>query len=331
MAPAFPPGYVRFDDVRESLPELTSVRVSESVELETLHLSGPGPAIVFVHGGLGSLWNPYPQLAAFEGNHELVTYALAGNGNSTTRPEQSLAGHVSDLQSLLDELDVTNPIVHGHSYGTAVAIEYAKRHPTAGLVLHAGGDHDLTPAWEKPLLRLFLALRLYHIPTNDALVRQLAYSVGFHEETSEAVVEDFLQSNPLPHRRSAWTTVTEAFWGYDGRTDIERVGVPTLVIHGPADGIVPVEVARGTASRIPGSVFCQVQRTGHVAMIERPSAYNSLLEALVETIRDDRDLETAVRESIDGKHSSNVPDDRNSCCSNRCTTPPTPAVVAPNR
>ncbi|WP_233737814.1 alpha/beta fold hydrolase [Halocatena pleomorpha] len=155
----------------------------ESVELETLHLSGPAPAIVFVHGGLGSLLNPYLQLDTFEGNHELATYALASNGYSTTRQEQSLSGHVVDLVNLLDELGITNPIIHGHSYGIALAIEYAKRHPTAGLVLHAGGNHDLTPAWEKPLLRIFLPLRRYKILANNALIRQLAYNVGFHEET----------------------------------------------------------------------------------------------------------------------------------------------------
>ncbi|WP_415378928.1 alpha/beta fold hydrolase [Halosimplex sp. TS25] len=296
----YPPEYVPFEDVCRSLPTPRQVQVSDSVELETLHLTGPDPAIVFVHGGLGSLWNPYPQLAAFEGERELVAYSLAGNGNSTVRPTQSLAGHVSDLRQLLDELQIERPIVHGHSYGTAVAIEYAKRHPTAGVILHAGGDHDLTPAWEKPLLRLFLALRLYRIPVTDALIRQLAYTVGFHEETSRAVVEDFLQSNPLPHRRSAWTTVTDAFWGYDGRSDIDQLGMPTLVIHGPADGIVPVEVARDTANRIPGSVFCRLEGAGHVAMIERPAAYNTLIRALITAIRENRDLETAVFSSLDG-------------------------------
>jgi len=298
-ATQYPPGYVPFEDVHQSLPTPHQVSVSDSVELETVHSSGPDPAIVFVHGGLGSLWNPYPQLAAFKGEHELVTYSLAGNGNSTIRPTQSLAGHVSDLRHLLDELQIERPIVHGHSYGTAVAIEYAKRHSTAGVVLHAGGDHDLTPAWEKPLLRLFLALRLYRVPVNDGLVRQLAYTVGFHEETSRAVVEDFLQSNPLPHRRSAWTTVTEAFWGYDGRSTMDRIDVPTLVIHGPADGIVPVEVGRDTASRIPNTVFCRLERTGHVAMIERPDAYNTLIQALVNAIREGYDLETAVARRLD--------------------------------
>jgi pimeloyl-ACP methyl ester carboxylesterase len=114
--------------------------------------------------------------------------------------------------------------------------------------------------------------------------------VGFHEATPRAVVEDFLRSNPMPRRRSAWTTVTDGFWGYDGRSDIDRVDVPTLVIHGPADGIVPVEVARSTAERIPDSVFCRIERTGHVAMIERPTVYNRLLRALVVTVRDGIDF-----------------------------------------
>lgn len=295
---SFPSGYVPFDEARNSLPVPSSVCVAKSIELETVHVPGSDPALVFIHGGLGSLWNPYPQLATFMGEQELVTYSLAGNGNSSDRPSQSLDGHITDLVQLLDELGIDRPILHGHSYGTAIAIEYAKRHPTAGVILHAGGDHDLTPAWEKPLLRLFLALRLYRVPLDDALIRQLAYRVGFHEDTSPAVVEDFLRSNPLPHRRSAWETVTDAFWGYDGRPDINRIDAPTLVIHGPADGIVPLDVARWTANRIPESVFCRIERTGHVAMIERPAAYNTLIRALIETIREDLNLESVVRECV---------------------------------
>jgi pimeloyl-ACP methyl ester carboxylesterase len=296
----FPTDYVPFKQVRESLPEPTLVQASETVTLETLHFPNPAPVIAFVHGGLGSLWNPYPQLNAFDNERGLVPYALAGNGNSSPRPEQSLDGHVTDLENLLDELDIDRPIVHGHSYGTAIAIEYAKRYPTSGLVLHGGGDHDLTPMWEKPLLRLGLALRLYRLPTNDALTHQLAHRVGFHDATPRAVVEDFLRSNPTPRRRSAWTTVTEAFWDYDGRSDSGWIDVPTLVIHGPGDGIVPIDVARGTAERLPDSIFCRVERTGHVAMAERPAMYNRLLRAVVEAIRTDRSLEASVRDHLGG-------------------------------
>ncbi|QIO25088.1 alpha/beta fold hydrolase [Haloarcula sp. JP-L23] len=294
---AFLPGYVRFSAAKRSVPDPTQIQASDDVALETLHVPGPDPPFVFIHGGLGSLWNPYPQLHGFAGERELVTYSLAGNGNSSNRPTQSVDGHVTDLRNLLDELNIDRPLLHGHSYGTAIAIEYAKQHPTSGLVLHGGGDYDLTPAWEKPLLRLFLALRLYNFPSNKALMRRLAYSVGTHEDTPQAVIEDFLESNPMPHKRSAWTTVTDAFWGYDGRDDMDHIECPTLVIHGPADGIVPLDVARNTAGRVPDSVFCRLERTGHIGMIERPATYNALLRAVTTTVETGQPLVDAVEDT----------------------------------
>ncbi|PQJ35946.1 hypothetical protein BSZ35_16245 [Salinibacter sp. 10B] len=293
--PDRPEGYVSFDRVHDTLPEPTPVEVSGDVTLNILHVSGPAPALVFVHGGLGSLWNPYPQLHAFRGEQELLTYALAGNGESSYRPAQSIEGHVADLKHLLDVVGVDRPILHGHSYGTAIAIEYAKRHPVRGLVLHAGGDHDLTPAWEKPLLRLFLALRLYRLLGRNALMDVLARWVACHDDTPQAVINDILQSNPMPRRRSAWRTVTEAFWGYDGRDDLDCIEAPTLVLHGPADRIVPIDVARETARRLPEAVFCRIQRTGHVAMMERPIVYNRLLRALVRAVQTSRDLDAVLQ------------------------------------
>jgi len=293
--PGRPEGYVSFDRVQAALPEPTPVEISGDVTLNTLHVSGPAPALVFVHGGLGSLWNPYPQLHAFRGEQELLTYALAGNGESSDRPAQSIEGHVADLKHLLDAVGIERPILHGHSYGTAIAIEYAKRHPVRGLVLHAGGGHDLTPAWEKPLLRFFLALRLYRLLGQNALMGVLARWAACHDDTPAAVVDDILRSNPMPRRRSAWRTVTEAFWGYDGRDQLDRIEASTLVLHGPADRIVPIEVARETARRIPGAVFGRIERTGHVAMMERPALYNRLLRALVRSVQTSRDPDAVLQ------------------------------------
>ena len=280
----FPEGYVPFRQVREELPDPELYSVSDAVTLEALHLPGPEPAIVFIHGGLGSLWNPFPQLYTFRGEQGLLTYALAGNGGFSIRPEQTIEGHVADLKNLTARLGIDRPLVHGHSYGTAIAIEYAKEHPCRGVVLHAGGDHDLTPPWEKPLLRLFLALRLYRVFPETAAMRALARWAACHEETPDGLVEDFLQSNPMPRRRSAWKTVTEAFWGYDGRPDIDRVEVPALVIHGPADRIVPMEVARRTARRLPRGEFHSLDRSGHVATAERPAEYNRLLRRFIRVL-----------------------------------------------
>ena len=288
-----------FREVKRTLPEPELVEVRPGLRLETLHLAAPAPALVFVHGGLASHWNPYLQLVHFRGTHELVSYALAGNGHSDDRDEHTVAGHVQDLADLLDTLNVTDPILVGWSYGTVVALEYAKQYSVNGLLLTGGGAFDLTPAWERPMMKLVLALRLYRVLPETAGLKWLAKFAAVHPETPDARIDAVLASNPLPRRRSAWRMVTEAFWDYDGRDGLDRIRCPVLVVHGPADGIVPIEVARETAEVLPNGEFYRLERTGHVAPVERPHAFNRLLEALIDAAQHPTDW-PATLNAIDG-------------------------------
>jgi len=274
-----PPGYVRFDRVRAALPDPERVRVREGLALETLQLSGRGPAVVFVHGGLGSLWNPYPQLSALDGDRSVVSYSLAGNRGSDRRADETLAGHVADLRGLVEALDVEAPVVHGHSYGSTVAIEYARRHPVSGLVVAGGGAYGLTNPFERPALALVRALRLYRLPAPTWLFARLVAG-ACHPETPRAVAADFARANPLPRRRSAYAVPT-AFRGYDGRDGLDDIEAPALVVNGVADEVVPPEVGRETASRLPNGRFHRLAGAGHLPFVERPAAYGRLLSALL--------------------------------------------------
>lgn len=275
----FPPGYVRFEQVRTDLPDPELVRVHEGLALEALQLPGREPAIVFVHGGLGSLWNPYPQLYALAGDRSVVSYSLAGNRGSDRRSEETLAGHVADLRGLVEALDVETPVVHGHSYGSTVAIEYARRHPVSGLVVAGGGAYGLTADFERPALALVRALRLYRLPLPTWLLARLVAG-ACHPETPRAVAADFARANPVPRRRSAYEVQT-AFRGYDGRDGLDDIGAPALVVHGAADEVVPPEIGRETASRLPNGRFHRVERAGHLPFVERPAAYGRQLSALL--------------------------------------------------
>lgn len=297
MTTELPPGYVPPERAREALPDPEPVRVSGDVTLETLHVSGPDPTLVFVHGGLGSLWDPYPQLHALRGDRRLVTYSLAGNRNSSDRPAHTLDGHVTDLENLLDELGVEQPVVHGHSYGTNVAIEYAQRNPVSGLVVASGGDHDLSAAFEPQVLAAVRTLRLYRLPKPTPLVGRLVSAAACHPETPRSVATDFAEANPIPDRRSAYA-VQRAFHGYDGRDDHDRIDAPTLVVHGAADDVVSKAVGEGTADRIPGAVFHCLDGAGHLPFIERPAAYEHLLRALFDAVEGGQTLDSAVSERV---------------------------------
>lgn len=275
----YPAGYVPFERVRADLSDPELVQVREELALETLHLPGPGPAVVFVHGGLGSLWNPYPQLHALAGKRSVVSYSLAGNRGSDRRSEETLAGHVADLRGLVETLEVEAPVVHGHSYGSTVAIEYARRHPVSGLVVAGGGAYGLTADFERPALALTRALRLYRLPVPTWFLARLVAG-ACHPETPLTVATDFARANPLPRRRSAYEVQT-AFRGYDGRDGLDDIEAPTLVVHGAADQVVPPEVGRETAIGLPAGRFHRLTGAGHLPFVERPAAYGRLLAGLL--------------------------------------------------
>lgn len=270
-----------FGQVQRRLPDPSLVAARPGVSLDTLHTPGPSPALVFVHGGLGNLWNFYPQLDRFYGHRELVAYSLAGNGRSRDRDSHTLSGHVQDLADLLTTLGIDEPILVGWSYGTALTLEYAKTHPVAGILLTGGGAYGLTPAWEWPLLKLVTTLHLYHVLPGGETLKFLAKRFMMHHATPDVVVDDLLRSNPLPRRSSAWRTVTDAFWGYDGRPGLEVIACPALVVHGPTDRVVPMKVARATAQLLPHGQFHELDGAGHVTLAEQPEAFAQLLETLI--------------------------------------------------
>ncbi|MFB6356990.1 MAG: alpha/beta fold hydrolase [bacterium] len=271
-----------FNQIREELPETELAEISSNYFLEALNLGGLSPNIVFVHGGGGNLWNPYRQLDHFQGDYGLLTYNLSGYGRSSYSRGYRLADHVDDLRGLVEFYNLKNVVIHGHSYGTEIAVEYAKKFHPRGLVLAGGGIYNLTPWWEKPLLRLLLALRLYKLPM-EWLAKPLA-KLAFHPETSDKRIKNFLECNPLSRRRSAWETIVKSFWNYEAE-NVDRIDSSTLVLHGPADGIVPVEAGKRTADEIPNSKFKPIKRTGHVPMVERPEQYNKVLQNFLREVK----------------------------------------------
>lgn len=274
-------GLPAFEQTRLIFPDPEIVGVRPGLRMEVLHVPGPPPPLVFIHGGLGSLWNPYPQLAAFRDRHELLTYALAGNGRSDRLAISSLQSHVDDLAALLAQRRVTAPVVIGWDYGAAIALEYAKLNPVMGVVITGGAAYDMTRFRERLRMRWMMTFKSYRRLSGDRVMRRLAKRMC-HPETSNTVVDEILKANPMPKRDSAWQTVSSAFWGYDGRETLDEIQAPSLVVYGEADRLIPREAAKTTADLLTDGVFFELAGAGHAAPLERPRAFNELIAALIE-------------------------------------------------
>lgn len=270
-----------FEEVRDRLPQPALLEIRPGLHLNRLHLPGPPPTLVFLHGGLGNLWDAYLQLYALRSRYELLAYDLAGNGGSDDRKKHTLVGHVRDLADLLALMEIETPLLVAWSYGVALALEYAKQHPVRAMMLTGGAAYGMTPTWEYPFLRLALALRLYNIVPSGWIMRPLAKLAAFHPGSPDYLVEEMLKANPLPRRRSAWQTVTDAFWGYQGLEGLQEIEAPAYVVHGPADRIVPIERAQMTARLLPNGRFFELSKSGHAAPVEQAQEYNRLLVQLI--------------------------------------------------
>lgn len=121
----------------------------DGVDLETAYRAPEnpgGPTLVFLHEGLGSLsiWRDFPaRLAATTGCGVLV-YSRFGYGRSTVcetgfEPDYMHRQALETLPALLDQFEVSNPVLYGHSDGASISLIHAggAGRPVRGLIVEA--------------------------------------------------------------------------------------------------------------------------------------------------------------------------------------------------
>lgn len=239
---------------------------------------GEGVPLLVVHGVLGchvdtvdGWWANLPG-AGFR----VIGPSRFGYFGSTLPPGASPADQADVYALLLDHLGIARAVVIGYSAGSGSVLEFARRHRerAMGLILASCrlGGGVTVPATLKPLLRLaysadplFWAFKEL-MPT--AFSRMMGIPKGYRASPREA--EAIAASRELlfpfkPRRDGA------VFDGYVSnpvadRFPLERLAVPTLVIHARDDPLAPYRFAAEAAPRIPGARLVTIDGGGHFFM-----------------------------------------------------------------
>ena len=256
---------------------------------------GAGPAMVFIHGLAGSWQNWLEQLPVFARDHRVVALDLPGFGASPMPGEKiSIPGYGRHVRALLGELGVDRAAIVGNSMGGFIGAEIAIQFPEVveRLVLVSAAGLSIANMRNESALaalrRVELLLAAYtawigaHSETlpRRRRARQLLFSVVAEhpERLSAPLVAEQLHGSGKPGFIDALDALTD----YPIRDRIGDIACPTLIVWGADDRLIPVGDADDFERLIPDSRKVVWPDTGHVAMLERPAAFNALVAAFLE-------------------------------------------------
>ena len=226
-----------------------------------IHPEHSQQTIVFLHGFGGRATQWMYQLQTFSDSNHVVAIDQRGHGQSGKNgTDYRVPVLEADILAVLDALGVTEKIILvGHSFGGAVAAEFAANHPNrvSQLVLIAtAGEFSLNPIY-RTLLRL-------PATTLQALAPFTRQWLG-----------------APPNILKAWYDQALARWrGWD---IFRRLTVPTLVIRGHQDRVFEKPSFEEVARAIPTAEEVDVGASGHMVMLERREAVNRAISRFLET------------------------------------------------
>lgn len=247
--------------------------------------SAPGDdqlrALVLLHAfPIGAnLWEP--QVRTIPAGWRLITPDLRGFGGSTeldSLSTLSMSDYAEDVIALMDELGMKRAVVGGASMGgyVAFALLQAAGDRIDGLILantRAGADSPEARANRRNMLALVDREGPSGV-ARDMMPRLLGKTTQEINPEIEAFVRRLIkQQSPVAIRSAIHRMMDRP----DSTPLLPNIKVPTLVITGEEDELIPVDESRAMAKAIPGATLVIIPRAGHLANLEQPEAFNQAL------------------------------------------------------
>jgi len=251
-----------------------------------------GRTLILVHGFAASVhaWRPWIERLA--GDYRLVAIDLPGHGLTQTPKNYNatLEGNAALVDALATELGIRNFVLAGNSMGGAVSIAYAKAYPDKldGLVLvdAAGrpGDKSGPPGFvmlfNNPVGRWFIKL------FDPRLFATGGLKSAYHDEAlvTDKVVERYVDLAMAEGHRDVLLTQRSQANPPWTPADFHAIRIPTLVMAGEDDALIPAENSRAIAAAIPGAKLILYPDAGHLPMEQLPDETTRDLRAFIDTL-----------------------------------------------
>lgn len=247
--------------------------------------AGSGEVLLLIHGMAGSSESWGPIFFRLAKNYRVVAPDLLGHGLSAKpRTDYSLGAFAAGLRDLLDELGISTATVVGHSLGGGVAMQFIYQHPEycQRLILISSGG--LGPD-------VGLVLRLLSVPGAELVLPLIApaplltigntvgsrlAAAGVHSPRGAEIWKAYSSFSDRQTRQAFLRTLRSVI-DYRGQAVSAlnrlhvRSEVPTLLIWGEQDKIIPAEHGYEAQAARLGSHLVVLPGVGHFPQVEAPA------------------------------------------------------------
>jgi len=234
--------------------------------------------LIFLHGIGGAARSWRQQLGTFGNRFRAIAWDMPGYGGSAPLASVSIAALADALQQFVEQLGAARPVLVGHSIGGMIVQKWLVQFPNlARAVVLAQTSPAFGKAdgdWQKS----FIAARLGPLDRGETM-----------KSLAPSLVKELVGDDPDPKgmevARECMESVPEASYrammlaliGFDQRSTLGDISVPTLLLSGSKDNNAPAPMMAKTATYIRGAEYVELPGVGHLANLERPDTFDEAL------------------------------------------------------
>lgn len=251
-------------------------RLEASSFIDTGNRNGTPVLLIHAFPLNQQMWSE--QVEFLKDTHRVITFEIRGLGKSELTGPYTLEFIVDDVISLLYKLKIDKAVIGGLSMGGFVALRAIQRNPERfmGLIL---ADTKSEPDSDNSKLKRYEAIKTINqkgLPYYAKFFIQPAIAQTSQVERSIVLARALkIAESNSPNGVSA--VALALISRTDTTADLGKINVPTLILQGEFDTVIPMSAAKSLNDKIPNSQLFLIPNAGHLSNLENPAAFNELI------------------------------------------------------
>ncbi|GJQ62672.1 MAG: alpha/beta hydrolase [Melioribacteraceae bacterium] len=234
-------------------------------------------AVIFVHGFPfdNSMWKD--QVNALKENYFVITYDIRGFNKSDVGDGQyTMEMFADDLQMLIENMNLNNPVICGLSMGGYIALRHAEKYGGIKALILADTKSQSDPDAAK-INRANGIRRINEEGVGPFVSDFIPNTLSAKNKLDNHIVDRLV----IEAKSLSPKTLKGALLAMAARTDtsayLEKIDFPVMFVCGKEDNLTPPSLMKELADKVKNSIFEIIDDAGHLPPGESPEKFNSLL------------------------------------------------------